>query len=96
MPIKREKRHLYSADWKRISFLVRKRAGWKCEMCGAEAGLPNPRTRSVVLLTVHHINGDPTDNRPMNLLALCQEHHNRLDQPFRHPKKTRPGERRIL
>ena len=89
MPIKPERKRLYPDNWKRISFLVRKRADWRCEMCGAEAGLPNPRTRSKVVLTVHHINGDPTDNRRLNLIALCQEHHNRLDQPFRRPKK--PG-----
>ncbi len=88
MPIKPERKRLYPDNWKRISILVRKRADWRCELCSAEAGRPNPRTGSKVVLTVHHINGDPTDNRRMNLIALCQEHHNRLDQPFRHPRKS--------
>ncbi len=88
-PIRKERRRLYPSNWARISYQVRRRAGWKCEMCGAAAGGKNPRTGSKVVLTVHHINGDPTDNRRANLLALCQEHHNRLDQPFRRPRPAK-------
>lgn len=36
-----------------------------------------------VVLTVAHINQDPTDNRPANLLHLCQRCHNRIDLPYR-------------
>ncbi len=89
MPIKPEKRALYSEDWERISRSVRDRAGDMCEMCGVRNKQVNPRTDALVILTVHHINGDPTDNRRMNLIALCQEHHNRLDQPFRHQRKAK-------
>ena len=87
-PIKPEKRCLYSPDWDRISKLIRDRAGDRCELCQVPNGGTNPRTGSLVVLTVHHINGDPTDNRRMNLIALCQEHHNRLDQPFRHRRRS--------
>ncbi len=36
-----------------------------------------------VVLTVAHINQDPTDNRMVNLLHLCQRCHNRIDLPYR-------------
>lgn len=36
-----------------------------------------------IVLTVHHINHDPTDNRNCNLVALCQRCHLRLDMPWR-------------
>jgi 5-methylcytosine-specific restriction endonuclease McrA len=91
MPIRPERKKLYPENWERISFLTRERAAWKCELCGAANGLAHPMTRSIVVLTVHHINGDPTDNRRLNLIALCQRCHNRLDQPFRHPRKAKGG-----
>jgi hypothetical protein len=37
----------------------------------------------LIVLTVAHLNQDPTDNRRSNLKALCQRHHNRLDAKFR-------------
>jgi len=37
----------------------------------------------MIVLTVHHINNDPTDNRMCNLIALCQRCHNKLDAPWR-------------
>jgi hypothetical protein len=57
------------------------KALWKCQLCWAKNGEPHPITKSLVVLTVHHINNDPTDNRKLNLLALCQRCHNKLDQP---------------
>jgi 5-methylcytosine-specific restriction endonuclease McrA len=36
-----------------------------------------------IVLTVAHINQDPTDNRRSNLIALCQQCHNRLDATHR-------------
>lgn len=48
-----------------------------------------------VVLTVAHINQDPTDNRPENLLHLCQRCHNRIDLPYRMENAARPrGERK--
>ena len=88
-PIKPERRGLYPENWARISKLIRERAGWKCELCRAEQGKPHPITRSIVVLTVHHVNGDPTDNRKLNLLALDQRCHNKIDQPFRHARKAK-------
>lgn len=45
--------------------------------------IPNHPRAVIVVLTIHHINHDPTDNRDCNLIALCQRCHNRLDAPWR-------------
>jgi 5-methylcytosine-specific restriction endonuclease McrA len=90
MPIKPERKALYPDNWEKISLYIKERAGWKCELCQADHGKPHPITRSEVILTVHHINGDPTDNRRINLIALCQRCHNRLDLPFRRKRKRYP------
>lgn len=88
MPIKPERKKLYPENWERMSLLLRQKAGGKCELCLAANYFPHPITGSAVVLTVHHINGNPTDNRKMNLIVLCQRCHNKLDQPFRHPRKS--------
>lgn len=36
-----------------------------------------------IVLTVHHIDYDIKNNKPYNLLALCQRCHNKLDMPLR-------------
>jgi len=91
MPIKPERKKLYPENWDRISRLLREKAGWKCELCGAANGCYHPVTGSEVVLTVHHINGDPSDNRKINLIVLCQRCHNRLDMPFRRKEKKKEG-----
>jgi 5-methylcytosine-specific restriction endonuclease McrA len=89
MPIKPERKKLYPDNWEKISSLVKEKAGWKCELCHAEQQKPHPITGSIVILTVHHINNDPTDNRKINLIVLCQRCHLRLDMPFKNkPKKA--------
>ena len=47
----------------------------------AEAALADDPDYKVtkVVLTVHHINHDKTDNSKQNLICLCQRHHLRLD-----------------
>ena len=85
MPILKHKKKLYPENWDRIALLIKERAGWRCELCHAPHDEPHWLTESIVVLTVHHINADPTDNRRINLIALCQRCHNRLDQPFRRP-----------
>jgi len=87
MPISSERKKLYPDNWDKISLLVREKAGWKCELCFSKQSEPQIATESMVVLTVHHINNDPTDNRKINLIALCQRCHNRLDMPFRRKKK---------
>jgi len=83
MPIRPERRALYPppGEWRRIREAILERAGDCCEGsprypgCRAANGEPHPRTGSKVVLTIAHLNHDPTDNRPENLSALCQACH---------------------
>jgi 5-methylcytosine-specific restriction endonuclease McrA len=90
MPIRPEMRRKYPKEWKRISLEVRQyRAGWQCEMvtgfvrCEARQGQPHPITGSKVMLALCHLNHDPSDNRPNNLLVGCQKCHNQYDAKMR-------------
>ncbi len=69
----------YHPSWRQISLSVRKRAKWRCELCDAANKSLNWRTGKRVVLTVHHIDGDKKNNSPLNLIALCQRCHLRLD-----------------
>lgn len=81
MPISKENKVRYPKDWAIRSRFVRfVRAGNRCEFCEAENRKPHPVTGSEVVLTTAHI----YDKRPeaaglLNLAALCQRCHNRLD-----------------
>ena len=79
MPMDRSK---YPANWEQISEQIRfERAGGRCEGsprypdCRAIHGQPHPVTGSIVVLTVAHLDHDPTNNDPANLRALCQRCH---------------------
>jgi len=93
MPIRRENRSRYPADWPTISREVRARAGDRCEGspaypdCRAENGRPHPVTGAHVVLTVAHLDHQPENcgapgDRP-NLRAWCQRCHNTYDAPTR-------------
>ena len=94
MPMKRDNQKLYGGDWGEISRAAKERAGWRCEcvgQCGVshaegrsglrQGDLPLGRKRRVTL-TTHHINAQPWDERPENLMALCEGCHLRLDKPL--------------
>lgn len=95
MPIRPENRNKYPKDWKEISIRIRfDRAEGRCEcdgLCGedhggrceARHGKPHPVTGSKVVLTVMHLDHDPTNNDDTNLMAGCQKCHNRYDAPMR-------------
>lgn len=68
----------YPENWNEISIKTRERAGNKCELCGAVNGESTAR-RTKVVLTVHHIDRDKKNNKRLNLIALCQKCHLRLD-----------------
>lgn len=76
MPIDYKK---YSKNWKWLSKQIRSRGNNRCELCNASNGQPHWKTGSKVVLTVHHINFDVNDNSELNLIALCQRCHLRLD-----------------
>lgn len=97
MPISKNKKHLYPKNWDVISWHIKTKAGNKCELCDAKNGEPHPVTGSKVVLTVHHLDFDPTNNEEYNLIAVCQRCHNRLDKKFRsknrRERKKRDGKR---
>lgn len=108
MPISVENRKLYSPDWSAISLAVRDRAGWRCECdgrcgqdhggrCRARQGQAHPVTGSKVILTVMHLDHDPRNCDPANLMAGCQKCHNRYDGPHRRANayKTRAARKAI-
>lgn len=88
MPIKKENKNLYPKDWKKIVERIKKRAGNRCEFCGAENGKPNPATGSIVVLTTAHLNHDPRDCSDENLKSLCQKCHLTYDAKH-HAKNAR-------
>lgn len=66
----------YHPKWRLISKLIRfNRAKNKCEWCGAENYKPHPKTGSIVILTVAHIDHNKANNIFKNLAALCQKCH---------------------
>lgn len=89
MPIPKHRRTLYGPEWPSISRRIRfERAQGRCEWCGAQNGHPHPETGSRVILTVAHLNHDPTDHREDNLAALCQRCHLHHDR-FLHALRAR-------
>lgn len=80
MPIRPEARGLYPDNWRELSKRIRfERAQNRCEWCGAENYQLHPVTGSKVILTVAHVDHDPTNNDEANLAALCQRCHLRHD-----------------
>lgn len=60
----------YPDNWPEISARIRKNAGEKCERCRH----PHDPTGGYTL-TVHHLDGDKSNNADWNLAALCQRCH---------------------
>lgn len=96
----------YPKDWAAISRRIRARAQGRCEctgQCGLHRTHPGPRrcverngepaqwAKGSVVLTVAHLNHEPSDCAEENLLALCQRCHLRYDSAHhtRNAKRTR-------
>lgn len=98
MPIRKSEREKYPQDWDKLSLAVRVAAGWCCEGslkypdCRAEHGREHPVTGSIVILTVGHLNHDPTDCRRENLKAWCQRCH--LAYDYEHHQRNAAATRR--
>lgn len=64
-----EARLLYSKDWPEISRRTISAKGRLCEECIRRPGIED------IILTVHHIDYNPANNDPRNLIVLCQGCH---------------------
>ena len=102
MPVDPERQKIYpggslrSPEWLAIRRAILERARHACEGapglhpdCRAANGAPHPETGSRVVLTIAHLDHDPTNNDPTNLRALCQRCHNAYDAPFRRANAMR-------
>lgn len=97
---------LYPSNWREISRRVREASGGRCQclgQCGLHRDHPGPRrceeqqgqpakwARGKVVLTVAHLDHDPTHNAESNLRAMCNRCHLRYDVAHhqRHAAQTR-------
>ena len=96
MPIKKENRDLYPANWREISRDIRfNRADGCCEFCGAVNYTEHPTTGSIVVLTVAHLDHNPANCDYDNLKALCEKCHNAYDREHRyHSRRHTMNERK--
>lgn len=101
MPIRPENKNKYPKNWNLIRQQVAERSGLACEgspkypNCYAGHGTHHPVTKSIVVLTVAHLDHDPTNNdgfeirnkilplKDSNLRHWCQRCHNTYDAPHR-------------
>jgi hypothetical protein len=70
MPRKSTPGSYYPPNWAQISQAVKDAAGWKCVRCGREHD-----TLAGYMLTVHHLDLDPSNCAWWNCPALCQRCH---------------------
>ena len=54
-------------EWKQLRGVILIRDGHRCRICGSEE-----------YLHIHHRDGDPTNDRPDNLITLCERCHSRI------------------
>ncbi len=60
----------YPADWEAVAKAVKDAAGWRCVRCD------HPHeVETGYVLTVHHLDLDPSNCHWWNLVALCQRCH---------------------
>jgi len=64
----------YPTDSDSIATRLKEKRGWDCEGCGHHGSTPRR------VLTVHHVDYDPSNNHEGNLLVLCQKCHLALQQ----------------
>lgn len=74
----------YPLEWHsgKLQLETHNRAGWKCEHCDAQfvpGNTKHPTLRNrdgkPLILTVHHLDGNPSNCHWTNLLACCQKCH---------------------
>ena len=76
----------YPADWYEIATAIKDAAEWRCERCRHPHDTPTYRAEcdelcdhalypNQAVLTVHHLDMNPANCEPWNLVALCQACH---------------------
>ena len=93
MPIRPENKALYPKDWKQIRQKILEECCHTCEFCGV-ANYHVRENGSKVVLTIAHLDQNPTNNKRENLKALCQQCHNRHDMPYRVANRKTNRERK--
>lgn len=79
----------YPRDWNNIARQIKERANWTCEHCGAtfdtrgKAHTRRNRNGKPSILTVHHLDGNPTNCDYTNLIAVCQACHLHIQTTYR-------------
>lgn len=75
-------RRRYPTNWVEIALERKNAAQWRCKHCRATFPHPDQITqkltrseRSKIALACHHANFTPEDNRPENLIVLCNPCH---------------------
>ncbi|WP_020395373.1 hypothetical protein [Thiolinea disciformis] len=132
MPIRKDLKPLYPANWKQLSTDLKAKAGWECQGCGMpqyglafwDEGLGRyqlikgnrfydqleytesyksaiaakqhleqwcdyPNKLIIIVLTVAHLDHDPTNNDPSNLRVLCGRCHLQYDEPHHRANRVR-------
>lgn len=92
MESKQRRSSLYPPDWDQIAQAIKARANWRCVQCAVPHFLDGLHKN---ILTVHHLDRDPANSSPENLVALCASCHNRAEARER-AKQARATIRRRL
>jgi len=68
----------YPKDWPDISMRIKAERKFECEGCGQAGSKLTGCNCGNNYITVHHVDYDPSNNDPGNLMVLCQKCHLRL------------------
>jgi 5-methylcytosine-specific restriction endonuclease McrA len=86
----------YPDNWTEIATAIKQAAGYRCSRCDRQC-LPATNSyrhldlplRRALSAQVHHLDGNPSNNHPSNLVSLCAGCHLRMHR--HHPQPT-PGQ----
>jgi len=62
----------YPSNWKEIAERIKRKNNYRCERCGVKDS-HNPKDGN--LLSIHHMDGNKSNNEDWNLICLCQRCH---------------------
>ena len=69
----RKSKAAYPHDWPEIASRVKDEADWRCVRCGHPHDVASGH-----VLTIHHLDLDPSNSKWWNLAPLCQRCHLRI------------------